>query len=44
MHQLEMIGLLRQLVMTSSSANETNSEMVSIMQDIYSVQSRLAQS
>lgn len=44
MHQSEMIGLLRQLVMTSSSANETNSEMVSIMQDIYSVQSRLAQS
>lgn len=44
MHQSEMIGLLRQLVMASSSANETNSEMVSIMQDIYSVQSRLAQS
>jgi len=41
-YQPEMLSLLRQLVMTNSEVKAASSEMVAIMEDILSVQSRMA--
>ena len=41
-NQIEMLSLLRQLVMTNSEVKAASSEMVAIMEDILSVQSRMA--